>query len=352
MSIDTSFPMANNFFELFLTDPFVKANEIIVVVDGNDNSRIHNLLKGLEIQYPNMRTFFCEKMGYGAANNFAVGQSKGEFLFFINSDVFTDNSCYEKMLRVLQEKKAECVQPLLVYPQSKTVQCAGTFFGPYFKEHLFDGNSITAPVVLKSGYRQALTSALYAMPRDVFKEYGGFDEFYFNKLESFELSYKITQHGQRCYYLADALAYHSRGAGRGQYTFDFRQQEAFFWSRFGSTIKPDIDAYLSEQVIPTMQKMSYYVIIMNQVRSWKSILEKLPLSFSAFQEMSWIPTSSINLFDTLPHNFLLNPAPLAFVVTNIRQLRNNRYWFELRNNPNDIIIDNYANLILANEWAQ
>lgn len=349
ISIDTSFPMASNFFELFLNDPFVNENEVIVIVDGCNNIKIHTMLQKLSAQNANLKVFFKEKLGYGAANNFGVKMSAGKYLFFINSDIFTSSSCYEKMLEALKNGAAECVQPLLLYPQTNTVQCAGTFFGPYFKAHLFEGNSPHAPVVKKNGYRQALTSALYAMPRDVFEEYGGFDEFYFNKLESFELSYKLTLNKQRCLYLADAVAYHSCGAGRGQYNLDYFQQEAYFWSRFGSTVSPDLCAYLTQQITSSMQTQSYYAIILNQIRSWPQLLKKLPLNFSHIHESPLVTHTKINLLDTLPNSFLTDPLPLAFVVSNISQLRANKYWIELRNNPYDIVIDNCANLLLASE---
>lgn len=349
ISIDASYSMTSNFFELFLNEPFVKESEVIIVVDGCNNILVHNLLKKLIANNDNIKVYFKDKMGYGIANNFGVKMSQGEHLFFINSDVFTSSTCFQKMLTVLVSKRAECVQPLLLYPQTNTVQCAGTFFGPYFKDHLFDGNSAKAQIVQESGYRQALTSALYAMPRDVFNEYGGFDEFYFNKLESFELSYKLTLNHHRCLYLADAVAYHSRGAGRGQYKFDFRQQEAYFWSRFGNTIKPDICDYLTKQITQQMKQQTYYAIILNQIRSWPEILQNLPLNFSNIHEKFIDPYSEINLFDVLPNSFLSNPIPIAFIVSNIGQLRANKYWLELRGNPNDIIIDNYANLILTSE---
>lgn len=127
ISVDTTFPMASNFFELFLKEKFVQESEVIVVVDGCSNIHVHNLLKKLCSRNPNLKVYFNDKMGYGIANNFGVKMSTGEYLFFINSDIFTTSSCYEKMLDVLVKKEAECVQPLLLYPQTNTVQCAGTF---------------------------------------------------------------------------------------------------------------------------------------------------------------------------------------------------------------------------------
>lgn len=82
---------------------------------------------------------YSSKIGYGKANNLGVKHSTGEYLFFINTDIFIEDGCFEKMLAVLNGGIADCVQPLLIYPQSNLVQCAGTFFGPYFKDHLLMG---------------------------------------------------------------------------------------------------------------------------------------------------------------------------------------------------------------------
>lgn len=37
ISVDTTYEMADNFFELFFSHKFVKQSEIVVVVDGNYN---------------------------------------------------------------------------------------------------------------------------------------------------------------------------------------------------------------------------------------------------------------------------------------------------------------------------
>lgn len=345
ISLDTTYEMADNFFNTFLADSFVKNSEVIVVVDGNYNLKIQNLLHQLKIKNSNMKIFFIEKSGYGKANNFGVKNSTGEYLFFINSDIFAEKGCFEKMYATLQTGVADCVQPLLLYPQNNLVQCAGTFFGPYFKEHLFDGNKADADIVQQDGPRQALTSALYAMKRSTFEELGGFDEFYYNKLESFELSYKIYLSGKTCWYLSSAKAWHSRGAGRNLYSFNFKQQEAYFWSRYGNNITPDIHTYINQQMYPEMEKISYYTIMMSQIRSWKTILEQTNLKCSSYIEMPWIGPDTFNLWNIFPNTLLNMPEPLLLIVENIKYLRNNKYWFQVRNNSNDIAIDRYANLV-------
>lgn len=345
ISIDTSYAMSNNFFSIFMKEDFVKANEVVIILDGISNMKLDRYLDKLAQENSNIQLIKSEKVGYGRANNIAVEHSSGEYLFFINCDIFVEHGCFEKMYAALETGKADCVQPLLIYPQSNLVQCAGTFFGSYYKDHLFDGNKIDASIVQQEGKRQALTSALYAMKKSIFYEFGGFDEFYYNKLEGFELSYKISLAGKICLYLPSAKAWHSRGGGRKQYSFDFRQQEAYFWARYGASVKEDLSVYINMQLASINCRQPYYTIIMNQLRTWKDVLNKTPLQIQELIEMPWTPPGTFNLWDVFPNELLNYKGNLLLILENIRYLKDNIYWFELRNNPNDIAIDRYANVV-------
>ena len=345
ISIDTTYEMADNFFNLLYGHEFVRKSEVIVVIDGNHNLQIHSMLNKLKNTYSNMKIVHLPKVGYGKANNIGVYNSTGEYLFFINTDIFAEPGCFEKMYNVLYNGIADCVQPLLIYPQSNLVQSAGTFFGPFFKDHLFDGNKINASIVTKDGPRQALTSALYAMKRSTFDSFQGFNEFYYNKLEGFELSYKIHLSGKTCWYLSSAKAWHSRGGGRNLYSFDFRQQEAYFWSHYGSKIKQDISEYLKRQIDFNVLENSYYTVIISQIRSWPQILKSAGISCTMFIDMAWVGPNAFNLWNIFPSSMLKTKEPLLLVVESIKYLRSNKYWFEVRDNPKDIAIDRYANLV-------
>jgi len=350
ISLDNSYAMTENFFAIFLKNKFVATSEVIVVLDGVSNENIITYCKSLEKKHENVKLFYISKVGYGKANNFGVQQSTGEYIYFINSDIFAEEDCFEKMHLKLTTENVACVQPLLIYPQTNLVQCAGTFFGPYFKDHLFDGNKADAPIVQVENKRQALTSALYAMRKDTFLEFGGFDEFYYNKLESFELSYKLTLAGRVCLYLPSARAWHSRGGGRSKYTFDFRQQESYFWTRYGPSVNPDISNYLNQQINENIASHSYYTVMMSQIRSWKDILSKTPLQVSQYVEMPWISPGSFNLWDIFPSEIMRYKNPLALIVESIRHLHDNSQWFKFRNNPCDIAIDSYANVVNISDY--
>ena len=83
ISIDTTFEMADNFFALFFAHNFVKQSEVVIVVDGNYNLQIRNILNKLKENISNIKIIYLPKVGYGKANNIGVQNSTGEYLFLL-----------------------------------------------------------------------------------------------------------------------------------------------------------------------------------------------------------------------------------------------------------------------------
>lgn len=348
IAIDSSYEMTTNFFETFINNSFVKSSEIIIVNDCINNIKTLNYLNQIKCANNNIKLIDLDiKVGYGRANNIGVEKSTKDYLFFINTDVFVEKNCFELMYEYLEQNTADCVQPLLLWPQNNRIQCAGSFFGPYFKNHLFAGRrieSIDLAKIPKS--RQALTSALYAMKKDTFVKHGGFDEFYYNKLESFELSFKLSLAGKKCICATEALAYHSQGAGRNQYYFDFRQQEVYFWTHMGNKIIPDICKYYELQISEKMRQSSYTLIAIAQTREVKKIVDSLGITICAYIEINGIDPRRINLYDLLPYSVHNSISPIIFFVENITNLSGNLNWFEQRKQE-DVVMDTYGNLLYA-----
>lgn len=351
ISVDSSFEMTNNFFEHLLQDEFAKKSEIIVVLDAITNSNIIMYLKNIAVSNKNINLHFLDtKSGYGKANNYAVLQSHNDILYFINTDVFADKDCFRKMYTALMNPNVACVQPLLIWPQNNRIQCAGSTFGPYYKKHLFAGRSLESiDLSVFPQDRPALTSALYAMKKEDFFSYGMFDEFYYNKLESFELSLKLSLSGKRCLCIHDAIAYHSQGTGRNQYYFDFYQQEAYFWIKMGEQFKADIHNHYVRQLSEEMLKNTYYVISICQIRTVKETIEKLGIMYLDFYEINGLSPNKINLYELLPFSLHKLEIPLLFFVENIMDLTKNKHWFESRNCKDDLAIDTYGNLLYVKQ---
>jgi GT2 family glycosyltransferase len=350
ISIDSSYEMTTNFFEHLLNDDFVKECEIVIVNDCIDNIRTLNYLNQLESRNKMLKLINLEKkVGYGIANNIGVDISTNDYLFFINTDVFAEKNCFHEMYNCLMRNDADCVQPLLIWPQNNRIQCAGSFFGPYYKNHLFAGRKLnTIDFSIIPSDRQALTSALYAMKKETFNAYGRFDEFYYNKLESFELSFKLTLANKKCKCITNAIAYHSQGAGRNQYYFDFYQQEAYFWTNFGNKIVPDITKYYELQITEDMKKSVFNVIAITQTRGVEQLIASLELCTCGYTEINGINPNNINLYDLLPYSIHNLNCPILFFVENITNLSGNLNWFEERKIC-DVVMDTYGNLLYVNQ---
>lgn len=350
ISVDSSFEMTTNFFERFFVNDFVKSSEVIIVNDCVNNIKTLNYLNKLNSINENVKLINLEsKVGYGKANNIGVNESKNNILFFINTDVFAEENCFEQMLKCLEQNYADCVQPLLIWPQNNRIQCAGSFFGSYYTNHLFAGRRLDSIDLSKiSRSRQALTSALYAMKKETFNKYGRFDEFYYNKMESFELSVKLSLAGEKCICLLDAIAFHSQGAGRNQYYFDFYQQEAYFWTNIGRKIVPDICEYYNMQITEKMRSNIYNVVLITQTRDAKNLIESLNFKICSYYEINGINPNKINLYDLLPYSMHKSTLPIIFFVENIMNLLGNVRWMSERNQE-DIVMDTYGNLLYTNQ---
>ena len=110
-------------------------------------------------------------------------------------------------------------------------------------------------------------------------------------------------------------------------------------------MKEDFSFYINMQMSNINYTQPYYTIILNQLRTWKDVLSKTHLQIQELIEMPWISPGTFNLWDIFPNELLTYNGNLLLIVENIRYLKDNLYWFSLRNNPYDLAIDRYANAV-------
>ena len=159
----------SNFFGFLL--PSVKPDdEIIIACDGCDSTATMDYLNSLaQIDLRIRLIKLKEKLGFAKVNNLAVNVATSETLVFINTDVFPNNDCINKMICALNsDEKIAAVQPLLLYPQSGLVQSTGHVFSEFKSGHLFSMRKSTDKIIKQSASRQALTMALCAVKKKVF----------------------------------------------------------------------------------------------------------------------------------------------------------------------------------------
>ena len=349
IAIDNKYELISNFLEQLLHN--VKNTDEIILID--DNCNYIDTLKYLEYRakkHSQIKLIHLkQKVGFGKANNVGISIANGESLIFINSDVFLEKNCIDKMLELLwSNDQIGAVQPLLVYPQTNKVQSTGHVFSDYRSGQLFSMRKINDPIIRRNGVRQSLTMALCAVKRKVLDQIGGFGEYYYNSHEGLELTLKITQNGYFCYYCSDAIAYHCTGAARTTALYDTSKQKAHFYEKWQGKIKYDCIEYLGTQLTSEIIQCSYFILNFSTSKMWQIFLPQLhihKLQYKVFQERF---LETINLFYCLPHSSLNFHGNYLFLCDNISQISANYRWILLRKHYKDIIMDLDGNLVPLN----
>lgn len=346
VSTDNKFELLSNFFERLLKVTDFTKGEIVVIANGCTDLKAIDYLDELALKNNFIRLIkYKSKLGYSKANNIAVENSSYENLVFINTDVFPVNGSIEKLVDYIEsDATIGVVQGRLVFPQDNTIQSTGHTFEYCFNAHLYKGKTYDDPAVLQTEERQALTSAFYAMKREIFVRFGGFDEIYLNAYEGMELTLKIRESGLKCMYYPNALAYHITGGSRKSIQYDDNYAGKIFWSRWHNKIDNDLSFYIKKQLTPDMQSKIYYNVNCSSLPFWEKVLNALNFYISGKLSIKNTFSENIELYTELPYEILKLKEPILFTCNDIISIKDNLNWNEIRNNPDDLVLDAHGNV--------
>lgn len=336
-----------HFVNLILKAIKIDEYQLIFIIDGYAEEKILSLLNNLSESHLYVTYIQTEKAtSYAHVNNVARKYAVSELLIFMNTDIFLESTCLDNMICALKHNNVQAVQPLLVYPQTNTVQSTGHVFGDGYNHHALKGQSINSALVNTSSARQALSLALCLIPASIFDEIGGFDEYYYNGWEGLDLTLKITEKGYRCWYEASAIAYHIEGGSRKRFRLNESQQAAHFWTIWGKKIKYDIIELFNMQLQEIDTDKEYLVIDYTTNRSWLSTLCNLSINYNEIiNKVNYSDDDEIDLFKSLSYSALIYPGSVLFLVSSINQLSNNALWIKYRENNDDICFDLAGNIM-------
>lgn len=346
VAVDNHFSLLDNFFNHILYKVNITNCEIIIVIDGCRNVDVLDYINEIEQEHRNVRKIVLEKkVGYSIANNIGVELACSEYLLFINSDVFPEYESIQDMLKYLKSNPDTGIaQGLLLYPQTNLIQSTGHIFGEYFNRHALINRRVDTIKDIKVIYRQAVTSAFYLIKRELFTSLGGFDPFYYNCWDGMELSLKVTKSKLNCVCLTECKAFHATGGARDFLDNETSQQSAYFWSKWGQSIKNDLIDCLREQFINISEKQ-YICINCSSIRNYMLYITDLEIDICTNLDVESRFGNSINFYFELPFVLLTTPYSLLFFANKFTDIASNKNWIQVRNNPNDIVIDTHGNVI-------
>lgn len=207
-----------HFLKQFLPNVLEHSSEAtLYVIDNGSTDGSYDYLKGLT----NVSVIKSEKnLGYTGGYNFGLKQLKEPYWVLINSDIEVTKGWLNAPIDLLKSnnKIAVCQPKLLDLNQRNKFEYAGAaggfidFYGyPFCKGRLFetleeDKNqyNTTNEIFWASG-------ACLFIKSSIFKEVGGFDEYYFAHMEEIDLCWRIKNHGYKVMFEPNSIVYHLGG---------------------------------------------------------------------------------------------------------------------------------------------
>ena len=188
--------------------------EVLIVNDASKDGTA-DFLDGLRKPY---RIFHNrENQGFARNNNRIAGEAKGDYLCFLNNDVFVDGDWLIPMLAVFESKeKVGMVGNVQRLAGSRRFDHMGVVFAPQGNPRHYGQGFWHRPFKGEVREWSAVTAACCLAKREVFLELGGFDEAYLNGCEDVDLCLRMTEAGVAHFVVHDSVVEHVKGASEGR----------------------------------------------------------------------------------------------------------------------------------------
>jgi|TARA_B110000495_G_scaffold180390_1_gene174433 GT2 family glycosyltransferase len=210
----------------------------VVVVDDASRDGVADYLEGLN--EPHRVLFNDERKGFAINNNLAAREARGEFLCFLNNDVFVEGDWLLPMLTVLKEKKSVVgmvgnVQRLV---RNGRYDHMGVVFAPQGNPRHYGQGFLHRPFKGEVREWSAVTAACCVCRRDTFLELGGFDEIYLNGCEDVDLCLRMHKQSLRHFVVHDSVVLHVKGGTEGRKTHNDHNAQILL-KKWGDEVRSD-----------------------------------------------------------------------------------------------------------------
>jgi len=163
-------------------------------------------------------------LGFGAANNLAAEEARGESLLLINADAWIEGGALDLLHKHLQrDERLALVAPTLRYPDGRPQFAWSPERGVLgeaiqrlrnrFEERPWSHGAAARAVGRLAG-RLWFTAACVLVRTEAFRAVKGFDEGFFLYFEDVDLCVRLEKAGWRLAQEPDAVAHHAGGFSR------------------------------------------------------------------------------------------------------------------------------------------
>ena len=214
-------------------DSFIKYNPNldyeIILIDNNSDLQTVEKINSTYGKIKNMHLVsFPYPFNFQKINNWGVGISHGDILYFLNNDTqFVEQSIglMEKMIAKSKESDIGAVGSLMVYEDNETIQHAGVYLRPEPNaDHIFMGRKMSdlqndSSIEKEYNYftdRQVtgVTAAGLMVEKKKFLEIGGFQEKFIVCSGDIDLCINLYLAGYKTWYIGSHYILHKESQSR------------------------------------------------------------------------------------------------------------------------------------------
>ena len=226
-----------------------------------------------------------ENLSFAIANNLYAREAAGNFLIFLNNDVFCRPDTVHNLLRpLIEDAGVGCTGGKLLYPGEKSVQSAGmaqTLWG--YHSSYAAGADPDDPRIQSTCERFGLWGAMLCVPAEVFNNAGGFDERYLWGSEDVDLCLKIRAAGRKTLYCPNAVAIHDESATRKEVRINENDEHNYriYRQTWDSVIIPAEQRYIRGLKDQGVRRVAVFGMGL-AARGISKILDENDIEISAF----------------------------------------------------------------------
>lgn len=195
----------------------------VIVIDDCSNQETVNFLKNLGEPF---RVYFNDtNKGFAINSNYAARKANGDYLCFLNNDVFVKGNWLVPMINVFKTRKnVGVVGNVQKLANSIRYDHMGVVFSPQGNPRHYGQGFLNRPFKGQVKRWSAVTAACCLIKKNPFLEIGGYDEIYLNGCEDIDLCLRMSSEGYFHYVVHDSIVIHIKGASEGRKLYNSKNE--------------------------------------------------------------------------------------------------------------------------------
>jgi GT2 family glycosyltransferase len=187
-----------------------------------DNNSSDDSVSWTKENYPDVKIIEHEKnFGFAGGNNRALPHTNGEWVFFLNNDVFLEKNCLNILAEHIKTKNAEqsVFAPLMLksdFPH--LIDSAGDMLYPWGYAYRYDNVLVDEKKFFEDREIFAACCGAAIFSKNLLQKLNGFDDDFFLYYEDVDLSLRAKRLGAKIWLVPQAKVFHKGSATVGKRT--------------------------------------------------------------------------------------------------------------------------------------